>query len=190
MTPALRSASIAICLPGIASRVKRAATSDTRLEPFVITTNWMTTRMKNTTRPTTIDPWMTKLPNASMTAPAEPVPRISRVDETFRPSRNSVAISNRLGKADRSSARVAPTAARSSSTEKAMLIVSNRSSSAGGIGMTMRATTNTIATENRVVPNLRDVMIPSRDSASVPVRCPWLRAGGEILGQSARRPPG
>ena len=30
----------------MASRVKRAATSATRPAPFVITTNWMTTRMK------------------------------------------------------------------------------------------------------------------------------------------------
>ena len=40
--PALRSASIAICLPGIASSVKRAPTSATRPAPFVTTTNWIT----------------------------------------------------------------------------------------------------------------------------------------------------
>ena len=37
--PVLRSASIAICFPGMASRVKRAATSATRSEPLVITMN-------------------------------------------------------------------------------------------------------------------------------------------------------
>src|SRR3981189_1171832 len=36
--PALRSASIAICLPGMASRWKRAATSAMRPEPLVMTT--------------------------------------------------------------------------------------------------------------------------------------------------------
>ncbi len=36
--PAERSASIAICLPGIASRLKRAATSAMRPAPLVITT--------------------------------------------------------------------------------------------------------------------------------------------------------
>ena len=41
MRPALRSASIAICLPGIASRVKRAATSATRPAPFVMTMKLM-----------------------------------------------------------------------------------------------------------------------------------------------------
>lgn len=35
--PALRSASIAICLPGIASRVKRAETSEIRSAPLVTT---------------------------------------------------------------------------------------------------------------------------------------------------------
>ena len=53
MSPALRSASIAICLPGIASSVKRAATSATRPAPLVMTMNWMTKRMRKMTRPTT-----------------------------------------------------------------------------------------------------------------------------------------
>ena len=37
--PLLRSASMAICFPGMASRVNLAATSATRSEPFVITMN-------------------------------------------------------------------------------------------------------------------------------------------------------
>ena len=39
MTPARRSASIDICLPGMASRVKRAPTSATRSAPLAITRN-------------------------------------------------------------------------------------------------------------------------------------------------------
>jgi hypothetical protein len=39
-------------LPGIASNVKRALTSDTRPAPFVTTTKLMTTRITNTTMPT------------------------------------------------------------------------------------------------------------------------------------------
>ena len=70
--PVLRSASIAICLPGIASRVKRAPTSATRPAPLVITTNWMTMRIRKMTRPTTTLPPTTKLPNASTTWPASP----------------------------------------------------------------------------------------------------------------------
>ena len=50
--PAERSASIAICLPGIESRWKRAATSAMRPAPFVMTTKLMTVRMTNTTMPT------------------------------------------------------------------------------------------------------------------------------------------
>jgi hypothetical protein len=49
----LRSASIAICLPGMLSRVKRAATSATRWAPLVTTTYCTTIRMRNTIRPTT-----------------------------------------------------------------------------------------------------------------------------------------
>ena len=37
---------MAICLPGMASRVKRAPTSATRPAPLVMTTNWMTTRIR------------------------------------------------------------------------------------------------------------------------------------------------
>ena len=40
-TPACTSASIAICLPGIASSVKRAETSATRCEPVAMTMNWI-----------------------------------------------------------------------------------------------------------------------------------------------------
>ena len=50
--PALRSASMAICLPGMASSVKRAATSATRPAPLVMTTKLMITRMAKTTMPT------------------------------------------------------------------------------------------------------------------------------------------
>ncbi len=61
---------MAICLPGIASRVKRAPTSATRPAPLVMTTNWMTTRIRKITRPMTSEPPTTKWPNAAMTSPA------------------------------------------------------------------------------------------------------------------------
>ena len=67
ISPAERSASIAICLPGIASRLKRAATSAMRPEPLVITTKFTMTRIANTISPITKLPLITKLPNASMT---------------------------------------------------------------------------------------------------------------------------
>jgi hypothetical protein len=43
---------MAICLPGMASRVKRAPTSAMRSAPLVTTTKLMTTRIANTIRPT------------------------------------------------------------------------------------------------------------------------------------------
>jgi len=43
---------MAICLPGMASRMKRAETSAMRPAPLVITTKLMMVRMANTTMPT------------------------------------------------------------------------------------------------------------------------------------------
>ena len=68
--PALRSASIAICLPGMASKVKRALTSEMRPEPLVTTTKLMMVRMMNTTTPTAKLPPTTNSPNDWMTWPA------------------------------------------------------------------------------------------------------------------------
>ena len=67
MRPALRSASIAICLPGMASRLKRAATSAMRPEPLVMTMKLTMIRIAKTTTPMTKLPRITKLPKASMT---------------------------------------------------------------------------------------------------------------------------
>ncbi len=67
ISPEERSASIAICLPGIASRVKRAATSAMRPEPLVMTTKFTITRMAKTIRPMTKLPPMISLPKAWMT---------------------------------------------------------------------------------------------------------------------------
>ncbi|MNU10016.1 hypothetical protein D3C72_2569340 [compost metagenome] len=51
-----------ICLPGMASREKRALTSATRSEPLVITRNWTMVMMRKMTIPTTRLPPTTKLP--------------------------------------------------------------------------------------------------------------------------------
>ena len=48
--PARRSASMAICLPGIASSVKRAATSATRSAPLATTRNWTSVRIREDDR--------------------------------------------------------------------------------------------------------------------------------------------
>src|ERR1700735_693456 len=106
--PADRSASIAICLPGIASKWKRAATSAMRPEPLVMTTKFTITRIVNTMMPMTKWPPMTKLPNASMTWPAAAVPswpwaRMSRVEARLSASRSMVEINSTVGNAADSS---------------------------------------------------------------------------------------
>ena len=98
MWPARRSASIAICLPGIASSVKRAATSATRSEPFEITMNCTSVRITKITAPTTRLPATTKPPKAWITSPALAFSRISRVDDTSSASRNNVVSSSSVGK--------------------------------------------------------------------------------------------
>ena len=52
ITPAFKSASIDICLPGIASKVKRAFTSDTRPAPLVTTMKLMIIRIEKIMKPT------------------------------------------------------------------------------------------------------------------------------------------
>ncbi len=92
--PEERSAPIAICLPGMASKVKRALTSATRSLPFEITMNWTTTIMRKMTKPTKGLPRMTKSPNVLTTSPAYPFSmRIKRVEEMFNAKRNKVVIS-------------------------------------------------------------------------------------------------
>ena len=72
--PAFKSASIDICLPGIASKVKRADTSAIRPAPLVITWKLMISKMVNTMIPTVKLPPITTLPKASITLPAAAVP--------------------------------------------------------------------------------------------------------------------
>ena len=89
---------MAICLPGMASRVKRAETSATRSEPLVMTKNCTNTMMRKITRPTTTSPWMTNSPKVFTTSPAYPwFFRMLRVEEMFSERRNRVVISSREG---------------------------------------------------------------------------------------------
>jgi hypothetical protein len=139
MRPALSSASMAICLPGIASRVNRAATSATRPAPFVMTTNWMITRMMNTTSPTTKLPPTTNWPKEWMTVPAEsgpswPCRRMRRVEATLRPSRNSVSTRSRAGKIENSTGLRMYRATSSVSRDRLTLVVSIMSRASAGSG--------------------------------------------------------
>ena len=108
ISPDDRSASMAICLPGMASRVKRAATSAMRVEPLVMTTKFTKTRMAKTITPMTKLPAIISLPNAWIICPAGSPPscpwlRIRRVEARLRPSRNRVVTSSTVGKAVNSS---------------------------------------------------------------------------------------
>lgn len=107
ISPAPRLASIAICLPGIESRVKRAATSEMRSAPLVITTKFTITRIRKMIAPTMKSPPIANRPNAAITAPAacSPCPpwvRISRVEATLSDSRNSVTNSSSAGNDEKS----------------------------------------------------------------------------------------
>ena len=98
MWPARSSASIDICLPGMASSVKRAATSATRSDPFEMTMNWIIVRMRKITAPTTRFPATTKLPKARMTSPASACSKMRRVADTSSASRKRVVKSSSVGK--------------------------------------------------------------------------------------------
>ena len=139
MRPAERSASIAICLPGIASRVKRAATSAMRPEPFVITTKFTMMRIAKTITPMTKFPPITNWPNASMTWPAAavpswPYPRMRRVDARLSASLSIVEIRRIVGKTVNSSGFSMNSAVIRISTETMIDTARNRSSRSAGIG--------------------------------------------------------
>ena len=102
--PERRSESIESCLPGMASRVKRAPTSATRSAPFAMTRNCTSVMIRNTTRPTTRLPPATICPNVWMMLPASPCSRIIRVVATDSARRNSVEMSSIEGKAENCSA--------------------------------------------------------------------------------------
>ena len=137
--PAERSASIAICLPGMESRWKRAATSAMRPEPLVMTTKLTITRMVKTMMPMMKFPAMTKLPNAWITWPAASVPswpraRMRRVEARLSASRNMVAISSTVGKAENSSGAWMNRDVIRISTEKVIEMASAKSSRSDGSG--------------------------------------------------------
>ena len=106
MSPAFKSASTAICLPGIASSVNRAATSEMRPEPFVMTMKLTMMRIEKITNPITGSFPATKLPNAWTTLPAAWVPsrpafpRICRVTAMLSARRNAVLIRRTAGKTE------------------------------------------------------------------------------------------
>ena len=194
--PEFRSASIAICLPGIASRVNRAPTSATRAAPLVTTVSWITIRIANTTRPMISELPITMCPNASITCPAKPSRSTSRVALTFSASRNSVATSTTVGNTANSSG--LRTCIEISSTIRlaAMLTEISTSSTNAGSGTTIITTTTTTATGTaRRVNRLDDTWHLSlrADRAWVRARVagrPWLVPSSAAEGPGLSRSSG
>ena len=119
----------------MASSTKRAATSLMRPEPFVMTTNWMMIRIRNTTRPTARLSPPTYSPKAWMMLPALPCVRIRRVLATFRPRRKSVVKSRIVGKVESSRAERAFITTSSSMREIVMFDASSTSRMNGLTGV-------------------------------------------------------
>ncbi|EPE99738.1 hypothetical protein RGCCGE502_03512 [Rhizobium grahamii CCGE 502] len=137
--PAERSASIDICLPGIASRVKRAPTSAIRVAPLVMTMKLMVIRIRKTIRPITKSPDMTRLANPAMTPPAAswpslPCERMTRVVAMLSAKRVMVAIRRMVGKDEKSSGFWIHSATIRINTEKAIENARPISIRKGGIG--------------------------------------------------------
>ncbi|CHH70358.1 Uncharacterised protein [Salmonella enterica subsp. enterica serovar Typhi] len=102
ITPARKSPSILICLPGIPSSEKRALTSATLSIPFVMTINCTIVMMVNTTNPTVRFPPTTNLPKASTILPALCCNSTSRDVLIVSDKRYNVVISNKDGNTDKS----------------------------------------------------------------------------------------
>ena len=181
--PVDRSASIAICLPGMASKLKRAATSAMRPAPRVMTTKLTITRMPNTINPmTTLLPMM-KPPKASMTRPAASVPscplaRMSRVDARFSARRSIVAMSRMVGKTLNSRPRWMNRIVIRISTEKVIDSASEKSSSHGGIGRISTTRMSTTPRASAMSPRSRVLpiwpIVPAPAPAGVRVLSPPL----------------
>ena len=172
--PARRSASMLICLPGIASSVKRAPTSATRSDPLEITMNWTTVMIRNTTMPTTRLPPTTSSPKVSITWPASACSRMALVEAMFSDSRNSVVNSSSEGKDDSATAFGMNSVVISSSTLMAMFSASRLSMAGVGSGSTI---SDTIATT---------IMAIAKSLPMAP-RCA-RRADGALIARLRREP--
>ena len=142
---------MAICLPGMPSSVKRAATSEIRVAPLVMTTNCTTIRIRNRITPITTDEPVTKDANASITLPAADTPpasalRMSRVVAMLSTRRSSVVASSTDGKTLNSSGRVMKMVVIRINAASAMLAAISRSMTTGGSGTTMTAMSPIAAT--------------------------------------------
>ncbi len=160
IAPADMSLSIASCLPGIPSRAKRAPTSAIRPAPLVMTMKLTISRIQKITTPSTTEPPMMKLANASITWPAAsvplwPCPMISLVEDMLSDSRSSSEASSTVGKAEKSSGRSMNSVTvniRIASAKEAARPISTNQAGTGRIIMTitvMSASASRIVGRNR-----------------------------------------
>ena len=146
ISPDRRSLSIDNCLPGIASRLNRAATSATRSAPLEMTMNCTTVMIRKTTSPTIRLPPATISPNCWMMCPPSAVVRIMRVVAIDSDRRNSVESSSTVGKVEKSSDLVMCSVESSSSRPMAILVATSMSIMIVGSGRISSATIATTAT--------------------------------------------
>ena len=178
IVPACTSVSIAICRPGRPSRANRATTSLVRVEPAVITTNWMTAMIAKITAPTTISLAATNSPNACTTPPAAALPstaarvRISRVVAILSTSRTSVAPSRNVGKMLISSGVRAANAPNSASTASVRLAASITSTTAAGTGAITTSTASSMAAG--ITKSSRWAESPRGPATDVPADCAMM----------------
>ena len=130
---------MAICLPGIASNVKRALTSEIRPAPAVTTLKLIINRIAKTTTPTAKLPPITTSPNAWITLPAAsppscPCSNTTRVEATLSAKRNTVAINRTSGNIPKSTGFLVNTETSIMTSDKAMLKLNRISSSQDGMG--------------------------------------------------------
>ena len=139
ISPLFKSASIAICFPGMASSVNLAATSATRSEPFVITINCTSTIIRNMIKPMTTFPRITNCPKVWTTCPAYPLSnRIFLVDEILSPSLNSVVIRRIEGNTENSRVSLIYMVITRISSDSVILSINKKSSIGVGSGIRIR----------------------------------------------------
>ena len=190
MSPVERSASMAICLPGMASRENRAETSAMRPEPLVITMKLTITRIAKTMIPITKLLPMTKPPKASMTWPAASVPmcpsaRISRVDARFSDSRPMVASRSTVGNVLNCSGRSTNSAVIRINTENVIENAREISSSDFGIGRMRTTKIATTQSARTISPRPANLPKLSRTFHSTPV-C-WLSVVAGVPASAMRK---
>ncbi len=168
--PAERSASIAICLPGIASSVNLAPTSAMRVAPLVMTRKLIVTKMRKTMMPMTKSPPMTRRAKPAMMYPAAvsplaPCARMRRVVEILSASRSTVATSSTVGNAENSSGFWIHSATIRIKTDSAIDSARPKSINSDGRGRKNRHSTSTMPTAKPISPPERGAALADRDVA-------------------------